>query len=54
MKLKVRTSAVTPLVQIESSETRMNAKSGHEKKVITVKTRIIIDGNDIVKIPVYS
>jgi CRISPR type IV-associated protein Csf2 len=54
MKLKVRTSAVTPLVQIESSETRMNAKSGHEKKVITVKTRIIIDGNDIVKIPVYT
>ena len=54
MKLKVRTSAVTPLMQIESSETRIDAKSGHEKNVTTIKTRFVIDDDSIVKIPIYT
>ena len=54
MKLKVKAVAVTPLMQIESTEKRPDAKSGHDKNVTKIKTRYVIEDDSLVKIPIYT
>ena len=53
--LKVNFTAVTPLMQIETMETRRD-KEGAEKSVTAIKTRTIYDEEigGLVKLPVYT
>ena len=54
MKLKVNATTVTPLMQIEASETRRD-KNGVKKLITTVKTRFVENENiGLVKIPIYT
>ena len=54
MKLMVNFTAVTPLMQTETTETRR--KEGEEKAITTIKTRTIYDeeAGGLVKLPVYT
>ena len=54
MKLKLRATTITPLMQIESTEKRPDAKSGHDKNVTKIKTRYVIEDDSLVKIPIYT